>query len=98
VTRNRSSALASVCLMFVATISPWRSWRRWTVDSRPAARALGGNARIEIHRATDDDRPPFHPVFTGHVRVEDLIIDGLHPGDRPFFTANVLRSRWDWGP
>jgi hypothetical protein len=37
-------------------------------------------------------------LFTGHVLVEDLTIDGLHPGDRPFFTAKRIEVGLDWLP
>ena len=37
-------------------------------------------------------------LLTGKVLVEDLTIDGLHDGDRPFFTAKRLAVSIDWGP
>ena len=37
-------------------------------------------------------------LLTGKVLVEDFRIDGLHPGDRPFFTAQRLAIGFDWMP
>jgi len=37
-------------------------------------------------------------LLTGKVLVENLTIDGLHPGDSPFFTAKRLAVSLDWGP
>ena len=37
-------------------------------------------------------------LLTGRVLVEDLAIDGLHEGDRPFFTAKQLSVSIDWLP
>jgi hypothetical protein len=37
-------------------------------------------------------------LLTGKVLVEDLRIDGLHPGDRPFFTAKRITVGIDWLP
>jgi hypothetical protein len=37
-------------------------------------------------------------LLTGKVLVEDLTIDGLHPGDRPFFTAKRIAVGLDWLP
>ncbi len=36
--------------------------------------------------------------MTGKVLVEDLTIDGLHPGDRPFFSARQIAVALDWVP
>ena len=37
-------------------------------------------------------------LLTGRVLVEDLKIDGLHEGDRPFFIAKRLAVSLDWAP
>jgi hypothetical protein len=37
-------------------------------------------------------------LFAGKVRVRDFVIDGLHPGDRPFFSARQLSVDMDWTP
>jgi len=37
-------------------------------------------------------------LLTGKVLVEDLRIDGVHPGDRPFFTAKRIDVALDWVP
>jgi hypothetical protein len=35
-------------------------------------------------------------LFSGRVTISDLRIDGLHEGDRPFFTAKSLVIQLDW--
>jgi hypothetical protein len=35
-------------------------------------------------------------LFSGRVTISDLRIDGLHDGDRPFFTAKSLVIQLDW--
>ena len=32
-------------------------------------------------------------VLTGKYVIEDMVIDGLQPGDRPFFTAKRIADR-----
>ena len=64
-----------------------------TIDLGPAVRARAEDAGSKyIER-------PLHigglkiRLLTGKVLVEDLAIDGLHAGDRPFFTARRSLSR-----
>src|SRR5262245_33549943 len=64
---------------------------------------LGPFARHAAERAASNylDRP-FHigglriHLLTGKFLVEDLRIDGLHEGDRPFFTAKRIAVALDW--
>jgi hypothetical protein len=37
-------------------------------------------------------------LFSGKVAISDFRIDGLHQGDRPFFTAKQLLVQLDWRP
>ncbi len=37
-------------------------------------------------------------LLTGQFLVDDIRIDGLHPGDRPFFTAKRIAVSLDWLP
>lgn len=37
-------------------------------------------------------------LYSGTVTIRDLVIDGVHPGDRPFFSAKRLALRLDWAP
>lgn len=69
-----------------------------TVDLGPALRARAedaGSKYIErpLHIGTLKIR-----LLTGRVLVEDLTIDGLRPGDRPFFTAKQISVALDWAP
>src|SRR5947207_605312 len=69
-----------------------------TVDLGPIARQ---KAEIEGSRYIER---PMHigslkiRLLTGKVLVENLTIDGLHEGDRPFFTARQLAVSLDWMP
>ena len=69
-----------------------------TVDLGPSVRALAereGSKYIErpLHIGT----LRIH-LLTGKVLVRDLRIDGLRPGDRPFFTAKQVAVGLDWLP
>jgi hypothetical protein len=37
-------------------------------------------------------------LFSGRIVVENLSIEGLHPGDRPFFSAQRLSFQLEWVP
>jgi translocation-and-assembly-module (TAM) inner membrane subunit TamB-like protein len=37
-------------------------------------------------------------LYSGRIVIQDLIIDGVHPGDRPFFSAKRLSFQLDWTP
>jgi hypothetical protein len=69
-----------------------------TIDLGPLVRAKAEDAGSKyIER-------PLHigalkiRLLTGKVLVEDLRIDGVHPGDRPFFTAKQIAVALDWVP
>ena len=69
-----------------------------TIDLGPVVRARAEDAGSKyIER-------PLHigalkiRLLTGKVLVEDLKIDGLHAGDRPFFTARQIAVALDWVP
>jgi hypothetical protein len=79
--------VALVAAAIVATV---------TIDLGPLLRAKAeeqGAKRIE--RPLHIGRLSIH-VATGRIVVEDLLIDGLHAGDRPFFTARRLSVSLDW--
>src|SRR5436190_2223432 len=69
-----------------------------TIDLGPAVRQRAERA------GSDYIERPMHigslkiRLLTGDVVVEDLTIDGLHEGDRPFFTARRLAVSMDWLP
>jgi len=69
-----------------------------TIDLGPWVRGVAereGSKAIE--RPLHIGRLGIH-VLTGKFRVENLRIDGVHPGDRPFFTARQLDVSLDWLP
>jgi hypothetical protein len=69
-----------------------------TIDLGPASRSAaerGGSDYLErpLHIGSLGIR-----LLTGRFVVENLTIDGLHPGDRPFFTAKRIEIGLDWLP
>jgi hypothetical protein len=69
-----------------------------TIDLGPLVRAKAedaGSKYIErpLHIGSLKIR-----LLTGTVLVENLSIDGLHAGDRPFFTAKRIAVGLDWAP
>ena len=86
---GRVMAVAAV-LLAVSVVSTL------TIDLGPSVRQLAereGGARIE--RPIHIGRLGIH-VLRGRVVIEDLIIDGARPGDRPFFVAENLSIALDW--
>jgi len=69
-----------------------------TVDLGPAVRAKAEEAGSKyIERPLRIGALRIH-LLSGKVLVENLRIDGLHPGDRPFFTAGQIAVALDWRP
>ena len=69
-----------------------------TVDLGPSVRrSPSAKERSYIERGLHIGTLRIH-LFTGKVLVEDLRIDGLHQGDRPFFTAKQIAVGLDWLP
>ncbi len=68
------------------------------VDLGPWVRGLAEReASKAIDRPVHIGRLGIH-VLTGRFRVENFRIDGLHPADRPFFTAGQIDVTIDWLP
>ena len=87
-----------LCLTIVVALLAAALVASITIDLGPALRARAedaGSKYIErpLHIGTLRIR-----LLTGRVLVEDLRIDGLHPGDRPFFTAGRIAVALDWAP
>src|SRR5436190_13629578 len=69
-----------------------------TIDLGPAVRQRAERAGSDyIERPLHIGRLSIHLV-TGKILVENLQIDGLHKGDRPFFTARQIAVALDWLP
>jgi autotransporter translocation and assembly factor TamB len=67
-----------------------------TVDLGPSARSAAEREGSKyIERPMRIGRLSIH-VLTGKFVVEDLTIDGLQAGDRPFFTARRIAIAMDW--
>jgi hypothetical protein len=69
-----------------------------TLDLGPAVRARAERAGSEyLERGLHIGSLKIH-LITGKVLVENLAIDGLHEGDRPFFSAKHIAVSLDWLP
>ena len=69
-----------------------------TVDLGPLARRTAETEGSKyIERPMRIGRLSIH-VLTGKYVIEDVIIDGLRAGDRPFFTAKRISIAMDWAP
>ncbi len=68
----------------------------FTIDLGPSVRAYAESAGSKyLERPLHIGKLSIH-LLTGRVIVEQLSIDGLHPGDRPFFTAKRIAVSLDW--
>lgn len=67
-----------------------------TVDLGPAGRkaaeTYGGKY---MERPLHIGRLSIH-LLSGKFVIEDLVVDGIHPGDRPFFMAKQIAIAMDW--
>ena len=89
---------AAFCLTILVALLGAAIVASVTIDLGPAVRGKAEDAGSKyIER-------PLHigslriRLLTGKVLVEDLSIDGLHAGDRPFFTAKRIAVALDWMP
>ncbi len=86
----------SVGLMAVAAILAASIVASITVDLGPAAKASAEREGSKyIERPMRIGRLSIH-LLSGKYVVEDMTIDGLRPGDRPFFTAKRIAVAMDW--
>jgi hypothetical protein len=88
----------SLCLTVVVALVAASVVASITVDLGPVVRGKAedaGSKYIErpLHIGSLSIR-----LLTGTVLVDNLTIDGLHPGDRPFFTAKQIAVALDWVP
>jgi len=76
---------AAIVVSLSIDLGPWLRERAEQAGSKQIERPVHiGKLRIQL--------------FTGKVVVEDLRIEGVHAGDRPFFTARRLALSFDWLP
>jgi len=67
-----------------------------TIDLGPVAREAAESAGSKaIERPIHIGRLAIH-LLTGRFVVDDLVIDGRHEGDPPFFTAKQLSVALNW--
>ncbi len=91
--RHTARALSLVVALLAAVVIS-----TLVVDLGPFVRGVAEReASKAIERPVHMGRLGIH-VLTGRFRVDDLRIDGLHPGDRPFFTAKQIDVSLDWLP
>ena len=88
----------SLCLTVLVALLAAAIVASITIDLGPVVRAKAEDAGSKyIERPLHIGGLRIH-VLTGKVLVEDLRIDGLHKGDRPFFTAKRIAVALDWLP
>jgi hypothetical protein len=96
VERHRVVRHLTLALTIVAAILAAAIVTTLTIDLGPRVRRRAErDGSKQIERPVHIGRLGIH-LLTGRVEVEDLSIDGLHEGDRPFFTARRLTISLDW--
>jgi translocation-and-assembly-module (TAM) inner membrane subunit TamB-like protein len=96
--RSRLLRYAGLGLSMVATVLAVSVVVSMTMDLGPSLREVAEQQGSKyIERPIHIGSLRIH-LLTGKVLVEDLRIDGVHPGDRPFFTAKRIALGMDWKP
>src|SRR5262245_52200046 len=67
-----------------------------TVDLGPGLRGLAERQGSRYMKRTLHIGTLQVRLINGHFEIDDLVIEGLRPGDRPFFTAKRLSLAIDW--
>ncbi|MBI4486550.1 MAG: hypothetical protein HY655_11120, partial [Acidobacteria bacterium] len=94
--RHPAIRWASLVLAFVVGILAAVIVASLTVDLGPRVHAIAEReASKRIERPLHIGRLGIH-LLRGRVVVEDLLIEGVNAGDRPFFTAKRLSISLDW--
>ena len=88
----------SLCLTVVVALLAAAIVASITIDLGPAVRAKAEDAGSKYLERPLRIGTLRIRLLTGRVLVENLTIDGLHPGDRPFFTAKQISVALDWAP
>ncbi len=93
---HKALRIFSVAMAVVVAILGAALVSSLTIDLGPSVRALAerqGSKAIErpIHIGRLSIR-----LITGRIELDDLMIEGLKPTDRPFFTAKKLSMSLDW--
>ena len=95
---HKAVRYASLCLALVVGVLAAAIVTSITVDLGPALRRKAETEGSKyIERPMRIGAMKIH-LLSGKVLVEDVVIDGLHKGDRPFFTAKQLAVALDWAP
>ena len=98
-TRPRVRKLAryiSLCLMLMAVILAAAIVGTLTIDLGPAARRTAESEGAKyMERPMRIGRLSIH-LLSGKFVIEDMVIDGLRPDDRPFFTSKRIAIAFDW--
>ncbi|MCU1384961.1 MAG: putative protein involved in outer rane biosis, partial [Acidobacteria bacterium] len=87
-----------LCLTFLVALLAGAIVASVTIDLGPLLRAKAEDAGSKyIERPLHIESLKIR-LLTGRVLVENLTIAGVHPGDRPFFTAKQISVGLDWAP
>jgi translocation and assembly module TamB len=87
---------AGICVMLTAAFLAAAIVASVTVDLGPSVRGAAENQGSKyLERPMRIGRLSIH-LLSGKFVIEDMVVDGLHPGDRPFFTARRIAIAMDW--
>jgi hypothetical protein len=94
--RHKALRFAALALTIAVVILSAAIVSTLTIDLGPSLRELAereGSKRLKrpMHIGSLTLR-----LFRGRVELNDMSIDGVHPGDRPFFIAKRLSVSLDW--
>ncbi len=93
---RKTARYVSIGLMLAAAILGAAIVGSITVDLGPAARrAAESQGSRYLERPMRIGRLSIH-LLTGRYVIEDMVIDGVHAGDRPFFSAKRIAVAMDW--
>ena len=93
---KRAMQAFRVTIMIVAALLAVSIVTTLTIDLGPSVRE-----RLE-REGTNYLRRPLHigglhfRLYTGRFQIDDLVIDGLNPGDRPFLRAKRITVSLSW--
>ena len=93
---RRAGRYFSIFLMLTAAILAAAIVASVTVDLGPAARgAAESYGSRYMERPMRIGRLSIH-LLSGRFLIEDMVVDGVNPGDRPFFSAKRIAIAMDW--
>jgi hypothetical protein len=94
--RHKAVRFAGWTLALAAVILSAALVTSLTVDLGPSVRALAEREGSRFMKRTIHIGALKVRVVRGRIELDDLVVEGLQPTDRPFFTAKHLSLSFDW--